>query len=186
MLYHERIKRNPLVKYAVSVVDQKVIDKVNILQATFIAMTEAVTSLISDIKSTYQDATFSILIDGNKIPPELASSPHYTQFIIKGDGIEFVIAAASICAKVERDAIMHKLHLEFPMYGFSQHKGYGTGAHVAALYAHGPCKYHRMTFAPMKNMKNKGSKKRVIEKDEITVVDAREERLKRRNMLRGG
>jgi len=72
--------------------------------------------------------------------------------VIKGDGIEFVIAAASICAKVTRDRMMRKIHEQHPLYNFEQHKGYGTAAHVAAIYKHGPCPYHRMTFAPLKNM----------------------------------
>ena len=187
-IYNHNFRNNDSVKYCVSVIDHKLIDKVNILQATFLAMTEAALSLVKDITLNNKDATFSILIDGNKIPPQLVDTLHYTEYMIKGDGIEFVIAAASICAKVERDAIMHKLHLEFPHYGFSQHKGYGTGAHVAAIHAHGPCKYHRMTFAPIKHMKPKKkveevSKKRLVENDGL---DDRAERLRKRNILRSG
>ena len=79
--------------------------------------------------------------------------------MIKGDGIEFVIAAASICAKVTRDRMMRKIHEQHPLYNFEQHKGYGTAAHVAAIFKHGPCPYHRMTFAPLKNMGGRPSLK---------------------------
>ena len=189
ILYDQRIVREKSIRYRFSVVDNRTIDKINILQATFEAMSESALALISDIKSEVPDATFSILIDGNKIPPKLRDSPHYTEYLIKGDSIEFVIAAASICAKVERDRIMYDLDKQFPVYGFGQHKGYPTGSHVAAIRTHGPCNYHRMTFAPLKHMK-KESKKRnlsvlspkvVVEKSDI---DKREERLKRRNALK--
>ena len=184
-MYHNNIHGNSKVMYRVAVVDNKVIDKINILQATFKAMSEACLGLIEDIRKTHPSATFSVLIDGNKIPPELQATDHECQFVIKGDSIEFLIAAASICAKVERDAIMRRLDEEFPQYGFSQHKGYPTGAHVAAVSKHGPCKYHRMTFAPLKNMKK--TKKTIgseIKKSSSSLDekgDARAERLKRRN-----
>ena len=189
LVFHQRIQGNSLVKYQCSVVDNRKIDKINILQATFEAMTESALKLISDIKHTHPGACFSILIDGNKIPPKLKDSGHHTEFLIKGDSIEFVIAAASICAKVERDRIMYELDKQFPMYGFGQHKGYPTGSHVAAIKAHGPCKFHRMTFAPLKFMK-KESKKRTLsnpapELASVSVkVDEREERLRRREALK--
>jgi len=207
-VYNNNIKGNTGIRYKVSVVDNKVIDRINILQATFQAMSESALNLIDEIKSTVPDATFSIIIDGNKIPPKLAESEHHSEFLIKGDSIEFVIAAASICAKVERDKIMYALNREFPMYGFGQHKGYPTGSHVAAVHTHGPCRYHRMTFAPLKHMKKKPvstGKKTSNEKENLVkeqnksksadckrkdpsvmaeVVDAREERLRRRNNLR--
>ena len=87
-----------------------------------------------------------------QVPPALASTHHACTSVIKGDGSEFVIAAASICAKVTRDRIMRRIHAQHPLYNFEQHKGYGTAAHVAAIYKHGACPYHRMTFAPLKNM----------------------------------
>jgi len=198
-LYHTHIKSNSGIKYKVSVVDNKTIDRINILQATFQAMTESATALIDEIRTKIDpSAKFSILIDGNKIPPRLAESEHVAEFLIKGDSIEFVIAAASICAKVERDAIMYALDKQFPMYGFGQHKGYPTGSHVAAVHAHGPCKHHRMTFAPIRHMKKAksvGRKENIqnennnsnesFKRKEALIVDPREERLKRRNILRG-
>ena len=188
-VFDERIRGNSLVKYRSSVIDNKRIDKINILQATFEAMTESALNLIADIKKLHPDAFFSILIDGNKIPPKLKESGYHTEFLIKGDSIEFVIAAASICAKVERDRIMYDLDKQFPMYGFGQHKGYPTGSHVAAIKTHGPCKYHRMTFAPLKFVQN-DSKKRTLSKPAPEVasvsskIDEREERLKRRTALK--
>lgn len=185
-MYHNNICGNSQVMYKVSIVDNKVIDKINILQATFKAMSEACLGLISDIKKSHPTVTFSILIDGNKIPPQLAATEHECKFVIKGDSIEFLIAAASICAKVERDAIMRRLDEELPQYGFGQHKGYPTRAHVAAVSKHGPCKYHRMTFAPLKHMKaskkSKSSIRGCISKPSVEEkIDARAQRLKRRN-----
>jgi ribonuclease HII len=72
--------------------------------------------------------------------------------IIKGDGKEFTIAAASILAKVTRDRLMHAYHDLYPQFEFARHKGYGTKAHVAAINAHGAAPIHRLTFAPLKNM----------------------------------
>lgn len=185
-LYLDKIKGNASVEYSVAVVDHKVIDKINILQATFRAMTEAVNSLISVVTARDPNACFSVLVDGNKVPPQLQErSELYCESIVKGDSVEFVIAAASICAKVERDHIMLKLHAEFPAYGFGQHKGYPTGAHVAAIATHGPCKYHRMTFGPLKRLGKKKVEK-PVSKTEISKLnsDPREERLRRRNLLK--
>ena len=187
-MYENHIRDNQAVCYKVSVVNSKTIDKINILQATFLAMTNATNDVISEIRKKVTAATFSILIDGNKIPPKLLESEHATQFVIKGDSLEFVIAAASICAKVERDKIMRNLDVEYPMYGFAQHKGYPTGGHVAAISKHGPCAQHRMTFAPLKTMKkgkpSESSKKR--ENPDVTSIgkSAREERLIRRNIAK--
>ena len=187
VMYANHIRGNANLKYKVSVIDNKVIDKINILQATFLAMSNACLELIKEIKSMEPAATFSILIDGNKVPPQLAEAGYECQAIIKGDSLEFLIAAASICAKVERDEIMRDLDNQFPMYGFGQHKGYPTGGHVAAIFKHGPCKHHRMTFAPLKTMKKTAIDKRPRVQAEVPVsdpVDKRAERLKRRNELK--
>ncbi len=161
------------VAFETAIVDHARIDEINILQATFEAMSAAAQALVQKVRGLHgTKSSFSILIDGNKVcaffhfwsvasrchpthhkvPPALASSQHSCTSVIKGDGIEFVIAAASICAKVTRDRIMRDIHQQFPAYNFEQHKGYGTAAHVAAIFKHGPCPYHRMTFAPLKNM----------------------------------
>jgi ribonuclease HII len=91
-----------------------------------------------------------VLIDGNRVPAALTAMG---EFIIGGDDKSFVIGAASIIAKVTRDRLMLALDAKFPVYGFAQHKGYGTKAHMAAIAKHGPCDVHRLTFAPMKHMK---------------------------------
>jgi ribonuclease HII len=87
------------------------------------------------------------LIDGNASPRE---APCPVQTIVKGDAISLSISAASIIAKVTRDRLMERLHEAWPLYGFSDHMGYGTPAHLAALRAHGPCPYHRYSFAPVR------------------------------------
>ena len=92
-------------------------------------------------------STASALIDGNRVPAELKIE---AKAIIKGDGSEYCIAAASILAKVTRDRIMRRYHEQYPQYNFIQHKGYGTAAHMAAIAQHGPCEIHRMTFRPIR------------------------------------
>lgn len=114
------------------------IDRLNILQATLLAMQRAVTSLTQ----TPQVA----LIDGNRMP-KLSCE---TITIVKGDSISFSIAAASIIAKVTRDRIMEQMHTAYPEYGFGKHVGYGTKAHCDALRTHGPSPIHRRSFAPVR------------------------------------
>ena len=113
------------------------IDRINILQASMLAMQRAVAGL----KITPHLA----LIDGNR-SPKLSCQ---TKAIIKGDQLEPAISAASIIAKVTRDREMQQLDKEFPQYGFAKHKGYGTKEHVAALKKHGPCTIHRRSYAPV-------------------------------------
>lgn len=115
------------------------IDKINILQATFLAMQRAVAAL------KYTPGL--ILVDGN-------ASPRFsceTKTIIKGDLSEPAISAASIMAKVTRDKEMHLLDKEYPEYGFAKHKGYATQDHFAALAKYGPCPIHRRSYAPVAN-----------------------------------
>jgi ribonuclease HII len=115
------------------------IDRINIREATFLAMTRAVAGLSA--------APGHILIDGNALPKSL---PCPATAIVKGDLTEPAISAASILAKTHRDAQMKAFCAEHPGYGFSQHKGYGTAAHAEALTRLGPCAIHRMTFAPVR------------------------------------
>nr|WP_186293412.1 ribonuclease HII [Chitinimonas sp. BJB300] len=115
------------------------IDQLNILHATMLAMQRAVAGLATPATEA--------LIDGNRVPKGL---PCPGRAIVKGDALEPCISAASILAKVARDAELARLHLEFPMYGFAIHKGYPTQAHLAALQAHGPCGQHRRSFAPVR------------------------------------
>ncbi len=128
----------------VGIVDVREIDRVNILQATYLAMQQAVGKLAQKPGLA--------LIDGNRAP-ELSIR---TQTIIGGDGISLSIAAASIIAKVTRDRIMQDLHKQFPLYGFAFHKGYGTAVHAAALLQHGACSAHRKSFKPIAALTIKG------------------------------
>ena len=122
------------VAWAVCLVDEKAIDEINILQATFRAMRGAVSNL---------NLTPDIcLVDGNQDPG--LGLP--TQTIVKGDASCASIAAASILAKVTRDRLMLEYDTQYPGYGFAAHKGYGTKAHYAAIDALGPCPIHRRSF----------------------------------------
>jgi ribonuclease HII len=121
-------------KIGIGIVDNFTIDKINILQATFNAMIYAVNNL--SIKPDF------LLIDGN-IKPQIDID---SKTIIKGDGISLSIASASIIAKVTRDRLMEKLHLEYPIYNFASNKGYGTKEHIKALNLYRESKTHRLTF----------------------------------------
>lgn len=113
------------------------IDQLNILQATMLAMKRAVEGLRLLPKL--------VLVDGNRLPLLHVQA----EAIVKGDALVPAISAASILAKVHRDRLCEKMHQHYPLYGFNQHKGYGTEQHLAALQAHGPADCHRMTFAPV-------------------------------------
>ncbi|ASP39265.1 ribonuclease HII [Bacterioplanes sanyensis] len=114
------------------------IDRLNILNARMLAMTRAVDGLQLHCEHA--------LIDGNRLP-ELTMP---ATAIIKGDALVASIAAASVLAKVQRDREMEQLDAQFPGYGFAQHKGYGTKAHLEALQRLGPCAIHRRSYAPVK------------------------------------
>lgn len=128
-----------LVSATVSVVaaPPAIIARLNIRGATLWAMRHAVLGLAI--------APDHILIDGNALPSDLPASANA---IIGGDGVSLSIAAASIIAKVTRDRMCLLMDAEFPDFGFAGHKGYGTAKHMGALDAHGPCRHHRMEFAP--------------------------------------
>lgn len=113
------------------------IDRLNILQATLLAMRRAVEGL--RLKPN------KVLVDGNRLPD--IGLP--AQAIVGGDALVPAISAASILAKVHRDRWCHELDHRYPQYGFAKHKGYGTAAHLAALQAHGPCAEHRLSFRPV-------------------------------------
>jgi ribonuclease HII len=116
------------------------IDSLNILQATMAAMRQAMLGL--------DPRPDLVLIDGPIVP----RSGLVERAVIGGDGRMRPIAAASIVAKVVRDRMMVELDREYPQYGFARHKGYATREHLAALREHGPCRAHRMTFAPIAQM----------------------------------
>ena len=122
------------IAYGIAFASHEEIDKINILQATFLAMERALAQLEGK-------ADFA-LIDGNRekdfgIP---------VKTVVKGDSLSANIAAASVLAKVTRDRYMLEMAKEYPAYGFEVHKGYGTKRHYEALREHGPCAIHRMTF----------------------------------------
>jgi len=113
------------------------IEQLNILQATLLAMRRAVEGLRLIPKL--------VLVDGNRLPLLTMRA----EAIVKGDATVPAISAASILAKVHRDRWCAEYDLQFPQYGFAQHKGYGTAVHLAALREHGACPQHRKTFRPV-------------------------------------
>ncbi len=133
-------------RWAVGVVDAADIDRLNILNATMLAMTRAVDALALD----HGDVT-EVRIDGNLTPAGRVDGWRWpARAIIGGDASDPAISAASIIAKQARDALMIAACATYPGYGFARHKGYGTAAHLAALRAIGPCAIHRRSFAPVR------------------------------------
>ena len=124
------------ISVGIGIVDHEVIDRINIWQATILAMQEALENLI--IKPDFA------LVDGNLFK----HSALRFQNIIGGDAKSFTIAAASIIAKVTRDRLMCEFDASFPQYGFARHKGYGTRQHIEAIRTHGLCEIHRKSFHP--------------------------------------
>lgn len=140
-LLFDTIKEKSLC-YGIAFSDEKEIDEVDILNATFLAMKRAVKSL-----KIQPDL---ILVDGNRLPD--FDIPAKT--IVKGDSLSHSIACASILAKVTRDRLMKELSKKYPEYGFEKHKGYGTKAHYEAIKANGICEIHRRTFLKNVNLDN--------------------------------
>ena len=136
-IYAELTGRSDIL-WGVGVSEVEIIDSYNILRATWRAMHLALEAL--PIQPDH------VLIDGLRVPairlPQTA--------IVGGDGKSFSIAAASVIAKVTRDRMMLAIHEQYPQYNFSQHKGYGTPEHLAALAQHGPCPVHRRSVAPVR------------------------------------
>jgi len=126
--------REKAIAWNVGIVGPDVIDEINILQATYEAMRQAVAGLSVQPNLLLNDAVTIPGIETDQIP------------IIKGDAKSVSIAAASILAKVTRDHMMVEYDKLFPEYGFAKHKGYGTAVHTAALREHGPCPIHRRSF----------------------------------------
>jgi len=122
------------------------IDQVNILQATFLAMRRAVSSLP-------ELALSEIVVDGNR-DPRLVGVPSecLVRTLVKADALVAEVSAASIVAKVTRDHLLAEMDKQYPGYGFAKHAGYGVPEHQAALNLLGPCPEHRMTFAPLKRL----------------------------------
>ena len=135
-LYHEIRAKALCCAIAEASVDE--IDRLNILQATLLAMSRAVQGL--------RLRPHRVLVDGNRIP----KLDIRADAVVKGDALVPAISAASILAKVHRDHLCLALDQAFPAYGFAKHKGYGTAEHMAALQAHGACTQHRRSFAPVR------------------------------------
>ena len=126
--------------WAVACASVEEIDRLNILQATLLAMRRAVDALAV--------APVLALVDGNRAP-RLSCA---VRTIVRGDATHAAISAASILAKTARDDELLRLHRVYPMYGFDVHKGYPTPLHLARLREHGPCEHHRRSFAPVRSL----------------------------------
>ena len=132
-LLFDEIKQKAIC-YSIQMVDEQTIDKINILEATKLAMKKAIEGL--EIKPDV------VLVDAiSKLDTDAE-----IRGIIKGDALSYSIGCASILAKVTRDRLMCELSKEYPEYGFEKHKGYGTKQHIEALKEYGPCVYHRLSF----------------------------------------
>ncbi len=138
--FFERLQSCDFVRIGCAVIGPDVIDEINILQATWKAMAASVAQIcpLPDLA----------LVDGRPV----RGLPCKSQSIVKGDALSLSIAAASVIAKVTRDRLMTEIDRQFPQYGFAQHKGYGTAAHLAAIQRHGPCIHHRKTFRPVSGL----------------------------------
>lgn len=122
------------------------IDRINILQASLLAMQRAVTQMQAQFQHALSDITLLVQVDGNKCPK--LNLP--CEAIVKGDSKVQAISAASILAKTARDAELYLLDQQYPMYGFAQHKGYPTAAHMQLLQQFGVSPVHRRSYAPVK------------------------------------
>lgn len=133
------IIKSSALAWSVAMVHHQRIDEINILQATFDAMHQAVDGVVRQLDS---DHDLELLIDGNRFRPHRLRA----HTLIGGDGISPSIAAASILAKTARDTWMEDVDHAYPNYGFARHKGYATAVHRSAIQLHGPCEIHRQTF----------------------------------------
>ncbi len=137
--YFFNIIKKDCIAYGIGIIDEKVIDKINIYEATKLAMLEA-------IKNTNHKIDH-ILIDAMPLNIDIS-----TTSIIKGDLKSLTISAASVIAKVTRDKMMYELDEKYPEYDLKHNKGYGTKKHIEALKKYGPIKEHRKTYAPVSNL----------------------------------
>ena len=137
--------------FGIGIKDTKYIDKENIHMATLAAMKQAVKKLICEFCRISNKKERDIRKDVCVLEDGIFGGflPYKTIPIIKGDSKSLSIAAASIAAKVTRDAIMVRYDKKYPLYGFSRHKGYGTKFHLEAIKRYGPCLIHRRSFAPL-------------------------------------
>ncbi len=139
--FYQLFVKDKKIGWGIGIVSEKIIDKINILEATKLAMLIALRKL--EKKKIKVDF---LILDGKM----RISSPVPQKSIIKGDEKVFSCAAASVLAKVTRDRLMEKYHRVYPRYKFNLHKGYPTKLHFQLLKKYGPCKIHRLSFAPVK------------------------------------
>jgi ribonuclease HII len=132
------LQDHPEIEYAVGIVEASDIDRLNILNATHLAMAKALQGL--------HPLPELALVDGRPVP----GLPCPSESLVKGDRLSLSISAASIVAKETRDRLMQNLHEQYPVYGFDRHKGYGTQKHLEALKSAGPCPEHRRSFRPVR------------------------------------
>ena len=135
---YEAMIASGVVQFAVAEASVEEIDRINILQATYLAMRRAVQALVEQPEV--------VLVDGNRAPPQLGCR---AETIVGGDAHSYSSAAASIFAKVTRDRYMHALALTYPGYGWETNRGYGSQQHLEALSLLGPTPHHRRSFAPV-------------------------------------
>jgi ribonuclease HII len=134
---YQKLTSHPNILYGIGIVSPKEIDRINIYQATIVAMEEALSKLacVPDL----------VLVDGMRLP----NIPQ-SEKVVGGDALSYLIAAASILAKVTRDRLMLEHHAQWPEYGFDKHKGYSTQQHLEMIKKYGLCQIHRKSFAPCK------------------------------------
>ena len=131
--------------FGVGFSDEKRIDEINILNATFEAMKDAYDACLKKLsgKGVPVDGKRIVFVDGNRTVPGIHDMQ---ECLVKGDARSISVAAASILAKVSRDRLLYRYEEEYPGYGFAKHKGYGTKEHIEAIRRLGPCPVHRMSF----------------------------------------
>jgi ribonuclease HII len=132
------------IKFGVGIIDEKIIDKINILAATKLAMHQA----YIDLTNKFQVEPQIILVDGNFVPFTVQDKIQQIIPIIRGDQQSLSIAAASIIAKETRDNFMLTLHQKYPRYNWQKNAGYPTKSHIEAINKFGICEFHRKSFAP--------------------------------------
>jgi ribonuclease HII len=137
--FFERLQSDPEIRHAIAALDAETIDRVNVRQAAWQAMHQALDRL--------EPRAEHVLVDGLRIK----WLPYRQTALVQGDARSYSVAAASVLAKVTRDRLMRDYDLKFPGYGFAVHKGYPTAQHLAAIERLGPCPIHRRTFGPLKS-----------------------------------
>ena len=153
--FYRILMKSPNIKWGIGRVSEKVIDKINILEATKLAMKRAIRNLEKKLYKLHHGVKITkvdfLILDGNfKINVDIPQKS-----IVRADEKVFSCCAASIIAKVTRDRIMMRYHKKYPQYGFNKHKGYPTKLHLKMLKKYAPCKIHRMSFNPIKTCKLK-------------------------------